>query len=197
MCICSDIQSVDNPFPLVIVQHPSEATHPMGTARILELSLSQCAKVVTNQPDNSPELLHWLHSKEYQCYLLYPSDDAETISSDFIRHHDSEARKPAFVLLDATWRKAYGLLASSSALQALPKVSFSTTFNSRYRVRATSIKGGLSTVEAAAYLFSELEGKPCEQTGYYSLLTCLDKMVAAQMGRMPESVISRYRDHSS
>jgi len=190
-CICEAIVAIDNNTEIVIIQHPSEGKHPMGTARILELSLSRCTLIVTDSPQTNLQLKTLCDN--HRCYLLYPHEEASIASLELLAEHREDTQKqPVFILLDATWRKAYGLLASSERLQQLPKVQLSEAHQGRYRVRATSVKGGLSTVEAAAYLLSDLEGKPCGDSLYQPLLRCLDTMVDFQLAQMPKEVLERY-----
>lgn len=198
-CICHAIVKIDNPDLIVIVQHPAERHHPMGTARILELSLSSCLVIQSAEPELSLQLHELCSHPTNRCYLLYP-DGTSLVASpklerwvDKNRHFLQEPEQQrVFILLDATWRKAYGMLASSPLLQGLPKVQLPSGYQSQYKVRKSTVKGALSTVEAAAYLLSALEGKACSQTPYQSLLDTLETMVDFQINRMPDAVKLRY-----
>ena len=41
-CYCHTLRSVTNDWPVLILQHPNEAKHALGTARIAALSLTTC-----------------------------------------------------------------------------------------------------------------------------------------------------------
>lgn len=197
-CICPFIREIDNSAHIVIIQHPSETKHPMGTARILELSLKNCTLIVTDDPQNNSQVQALCNDEQAQCYLLYPASDAQEINPQWLKEqvigkmNGNILKNKVFFLLDATWRKAYALYASSSLLQSLTKIQLAGTYPSLYTVRSTSVKGGLSTVEAATYLLSALEGERPIAKKYQPLLDCLQHMVDFQLNNMPEEVRQRY-----
>lgn len=193
-CICTHLLCINNPYKVIVLQHPDETKHPMGTARILALCLSQCEIWISADPDALPQLQDLISDNNSLCFLLYPANDALMASPSVINSHFIQAsgREVVFILLDASWRKAYGLLAGSQLLQKMIKLTLPADLESAYRVRATKVKGGLSTVEAAAHLLSAIEGKTLNQTPYHSLISILDKMVDFQLAAMPANVRLRY-----
>ena len=142
-CICSTIELIDNQHFLHILQDPSEEKKAIGTARILDLSLTR-SKISVGEIF-SPSLFA-LHN----CYLLFPDESA--ISADRLCESENINSNSQFILLDGSWKKAYKLLMSNPFLQALPKVVINVSEKSHYRIRKSPREDGLSTVEAGYYL---------------------------------------------
>lgn len=180
VCYCHTITSVNNTWPVVILQHPSESKHPIGTARIAQLSLSRCVlveaerfnKVDLQQPDTNTG----------RPLLVYPSDDADDIGALI------DSPPSPLIFIDASWRKSYRILQESPDLQVLPKVGIQPLKTSRYRIRKSSRSDSLSTLEAVVQALSVLENSSSK---YQILLRSMDWMIEKQMALMGEEVFRR------
>ena len=179
-CICASICALDNQHFLHILQDPSEQNKAIGTARILHLSLSQVKLSVGQVFDPADFDLN-------NTFLVFPSDPSLSVGE--LKSTQTINNLSQFILLDGSWKKAYKLLMSNPFLQALPRVALSVTDKSDYRLRKSPREDGLSTVEAAYHLLSELEG---DSEKFIPLLKVFNQMIDFQIASMPADV---YQQH--
>jgi len=178
-CICASICALDNQHFLHILQDPSEQNKAIGTARILQLSLSKVKLTVGQVFDPADFDLT-------NTFLVFPSE-----SSGSIRNLQAAQKindNSQFILLDGSWKKAYKLLMSNTFLQALPRVTLVVSEKSDYRLRKSPRKDGLSTVEAGYYLLSELSN---DMQQFLPLLETFKKMIDFQISNMPAEVYEK------
>lgn len=178
-CICASICALDNQHFLHILQDPSEQKKAIGTARILDLSLSRVKLTVGDSFDACDFDLN-------NTFLLFPGEQAASVES--LKAQQKIDNNTQFILLDGSWKKAYKLLMNNSFLQCLPKVMINVENNSHYRIRKSPREDGLSTVEAGYYLLSDLENNSEKFT---PLLDVFQKMIDFQIANMPENVYQK------
>ncbi|MFD2180151.1 tRNA-uridine aminocarboxypropyltransferase [Veronia pacifica] len=184
-CICEKITPIGNNIPLLILQHPSEVNQAKGTARILSLSLEHSQLIVGEEFDQNTEFLDQLDNSDINWHLLYPSDNAKTITS---LSSDQNVHNLGLVLLDGTWKKAFKMYQLSQRLQMLPALVLPDDLTGNYRIRKTAKTGGLSTVEAGYHALSLLAN---DNNHYQPLIDCFDKMVAFHLSQLPPDVYER------
>ena len=75
LCLCALIPSLDSRTQVLVLQHSSEASHALNTARLAVLGLRNAQLLVgENFIDES--------SGEVPSYLLFPGEDAVPLSTD-------------------------------------------------------------------------------------------------------------------
>jgi DTW domain-containing protein YfiP len=158
---------------VLILQHPSEAGHALNTARLAVLGLPNSE---LRQGEHFIGLQQLLDDPRWQSCLLFPGEQAMALG-DFA----GAAQRPLqLVVPDGTWRKARKLLYLNPALACLPRVSLGQAAASRYRLRKTSVSGGLSTIEAIAQALQEIEG----DKDFSALLKPFDALIEGQIAAM-------------
>lgn len=189
-CICAHIKTIDSEIELVILQHPNEAKNPIGTARILDLSLANCQIIIGEDFSHNDTLNDILASDDRDCYLLYPREDSIAVTALCGNKLIAEERskKITCILLDSTWRKAYRMYQVSTNLHVLSAIRLQAELPSQYKIRQSSKAGGLSTVEAGYLLLTELDKQPEK---YQSLLSAFNYMIDFQISQMGEAVYRR------
>ncbi|MEZ8079789.1 tRNA-uridine aminocarboxypropyltransferase [Enterovibrio norvegicus] len=190
-CICNTITTIPCDIPLIILQHPSEVHQPIGTARILSLSLPNSQLFVGEDFSNDAALNALLDEHSDVDYsVLYPSDEAIPLSSKNRSTAASDkGRKTGLILLDGTWRKAYKMYQLSKNLHALPAVKLDEIEQGNYRIRKSPKESGLSTVEAGFYALSTMTG---DQTLFHPLMAAFNSMIEFQISQMPPGVYERH-----
>lgn len=167
---------------LGILQHPTEQHQAKGTARLANLCLQNCPIWVGESVEALPDFQTWLQAKP--TYLLFPAQenngtgDEVNITVNKVSAADLSDISVAsmqVLLLDGTWRKAYKLLQTNPALQALPRLQLSGDWPSSYAIRKAPNAQSLSTLEAIHAVLCELEGEPSQFDG---LSLALDDFVA-------------------
>jgi DTW domain-containing protein YfiP len=123
-CVCAELPRVDNQVGLIVVQHPHERAHPLGTARLLRQALGR-VEIVRFEPARPAAPALPAHTA-----LLYPHPAARPLEAL------APAERPRHLLmLDGTWSHAKSMYKALPALHALPHVSLQPATPSRYRVR--------------------------------------------------------------
>jgi Uncharacterized conserved protein len=150
---------------LGILQHPSEQHQAKGTARLAHLCLQDCPIWVGESVDALADLQAWLQAKP--TLLLFPAQEDSAPNQVVYTENmsDTSVSEIQVLLLDGTWRKAYKLLQTNPALQALPRLQLSGEWQSAYAIRKAPNIRSLSTLEAIHAVLCELEGEPSRFDG--------------------------------
>lgn len=181
-CICGAIKRLTNKVSVVILQHPSEEKIAKNTAKLLNLSLTDC-KIIKGENNTDFSMLNSLPVKS--TVLLYPNEHATNL--------DDTNPKPALsnithlVVIDGTWKKAYKILQLTPLLTKFKTVSFKQLPQSRYAIRKAPRADSLSTLEAVAHSLLLIE-----QLNPAPLYNLLDELIQKQTQHMPEHVKARY-----
>jgi len=114
-----------------------------------------------------PALLALLADPQWQPYVVFPGEFVATervvtelrpVTTD-AGNGSAVAKRPLFVLLDATWPEARKMFRKSPYLNHLPVLSLQPAQISRYRLRRSTREDHFCTSEVAALCF-ELAGEP-------------------------------------
>lgn len=184
-CYCADLPCETASVDLIILQHPKESKHPMNTARIAELGLSNCQIIVGEDFSEHARLQEILHTR--RCFLLFPRPDA--IDSQV---QIQQVVPEVVIILDGTWKKARRIYHCNPGLQQLPALSISHDQLSNYRIRKTPNELALSTVEAAVILLRYADKN---DTSHQSLLDAFDRMIQMQIEAMGQGVYQKNYTH--
>lgn len=185
-CYCSRIQKTTNNWPVFILQDVREARHPIGTARIAALSLSE-AELVTldpDKPDPAADLLSKVFSRPLKNpALIYPGDAARPI-------HDLHAgglpngQPRDLLFIDANWGRSLRMMKVFPALSPLPQFVLTGLPISRYRIRKQPSTDTVSTLEAVVCTLQQVE--PAQD--FTAMLATMDWMIGRQIERMGDEV---------
>ena len=178
-CLCALIPSLPSRSRVLLLQHHSEASHALNTARLAALGLQQARLEVG---EVFPDLHAWLNQPGYRPVLLFPGDQAQPLVP--YTSHDSPW---LLVVPDGTWRKARKLLHLNPLLADLPRVTLATVEPSRYRLRKAPGEGALSTVEAVVQALNVLEGAG----RFDEVLRPFDALIEGQIQAMGAEIYSR------
>jgi DTW domain-containing protein YfiP len=185
-CICCWAKPTTTEVEVVILQHPLEASHPKGSARLLHLSLPGSRLVIGES--FSEEMLHDLLYQPLgkqpqpgevplrQPVLLYPA--TSDMPAPAMQNPDS--LPPAsirLIVLDGTWRKSRRMLGAHPLLQTLPRFALAEPPVSRYRIRQAYRPDQLSTLEAVCHTLAQLEN---DELKYQPLLATFDGFIDVQ-----------------
>jgi len=169
-----------------ILQDVREAKHPIGTARMATLSLTQ-AEMVTldpDRPDSSANLLDTVFSRPLtNPALIYPGDNAGAVCD--LAVGGSCANGPRDLLfVDASWGRSLRMTKLFPALAALPRFALSNMPASRYRIRKQPSADAVSTLEAIACVLQQVEpALDCNP-----MLSAMDWVIDQQISRMGSDV---------
>ena len=185
-CICQWIVPLANEVELIILQHMSEENRPLGTARILNLSLDHCTCLIGEDFSDTEALNVLLEDDTYQHFILYPSEQSLCLS-DLATVGEAADKKTRLILLDGTWKKAYKMWQLSTNLHSIPTVKLPEDLQGHYTIRKAPSNNSLSTVEAGFHALNLMEsGKD-----FTPLLTAFEKMIEFQIAQMPPGVFEK------
>lgn len=193
-CVCRWVSPQDSCLPVLILRHPDEAQHAIGTARLVELGLKRAhvetALKVTRERF-AALLEQWSVSKPI---LLYPkalSPDVPHFTLDFETEHFTPPSLlnayDSIILLDGTWRNTRELLLNNVWLKALPTLAINLAEQSRYRIRLAGQESALATIEAVSRVLSVFD----DQFQPESLLRPFEKMIDYQIDRMGREIYQK------
>lgn len=175
VCICDLLCSVHSAQKIIILQHPSEVNHAKNSAKLIQLCVPNSEIWVGENPEDFSRLISWISAQQESACLVYPNDNSKPLETTISRER---CAPPALILLDATWRKAYKLWMNNPWLHTLPAWHFIHPPKSLYRIRKTSVTGGLSTLEALAYTLHFTQG--IDTTPLLSTFTQMQERVFAR-----------------
>ena len=167
LCYCAELVPVSNTTPVIILQHPREQRHPLGTVRILRESLEQVQVLV----DWDHGLRRGTRRLELPAGagLLFPSPGARDLAC-----LAPDELPASLVVLDGTWTQAKALYRDIPGLRSLPHFAFAPDKPSRYRVRREPKQHYVSTVEATVHALLQIEP---ETPGLDRILRVFDRMI--------------------
>ena len=182
-CYCSNLTEERGSVDIIILQHPKEVRHPMNTARIAELGLTNCTLFTGEDFSHNQELLRTINNRN--CFLLFPGPDSINSKEQIAR------QKPEVVIiLDGTWKKARRIYYCNPFLQTLPALFIEHDQQSSYRIRKTPDQSSLSTIEAAVILLRQVDN---DNSSHQPLLDAFDRMIQMQIDTMgPELYRKNY-----
>jgi DTW domain-containing protein YfiP len=184
-CLCSLIPHVPSRTRVLILQHPSEVSHALNTARLAVLGLQNCEIRVGEVFEDLPQLLA---RPGHEPCLLFPGEQAQALGA-----YAESARPRLLVVPDGTWRKARKLLHLNPLLASLPRVQLTDAEPSRYRLRKAPGLGALSTLEAITQALEALEAP----ASFQALLKPFDALIEGQIAAMGEDVYRRNHQRHS
>ncbi|MCI0912707.1 tRNA-uridine aminocarboxypropyltransferase [Pseudomonas putida] len=182
-CLCPLIPSLDSRTRVVLLQHPSETSHALNTARLAALGLVNAELRVGEVFEDLGDLLS---APGYRPVLLFPGEQAQVLAAD----GDAEGRPLMLIVPDGTWRKARKLLYLNPLLEALPRVTLAQVSPSRYRLRKAPEPGAVSTIEAVVQALNVLEQPAC----FDALLRPFEALIEGQIRAMGTETF--HRNHS-
>ncbi|ATP51472.1 DTW domain-containing protein [Pseudomonas putida] len=179
-CLCPLIPSLDSRTRVVLLQHPSESSHALNTARLAALGLVNAELRVGEVFDDLVELLQ---TPGYRPALLFPGEHAQVLTA----YGEGDDRPLLLIVPDGTWRKARKLLYLNPLLEALPRVTLGAVAPSRYRLRKSPEPGALSTLEAVVEALNVLE----QPARFDALLKPFEALIEGQIKAMGAETFQR------
>lgn len=170
-CVCARIPRVDNRTEVLVLQHPRERQHPIGTARFASLGLQRArVEIAWRAGLRETEPPAWLPPGTA---LLYPGKHAREL-----RELPSAERPAHLLVIDGTWNTARTLYRDKLWLQALPQYRFQPAAPGNYRIRREPQADYVSTIEAIVEALQILEP---DTPGLDALLGAFTSMIDQQL----------------
>ena len=133
-----------------ILQHPKETNHAKNTVRLITLCLPDVEVLVGESPEDFASLKEEVLGNPADFNVFYPHVQSQCFEEQF-----SSTTPANLIFIDATWRKAYKIWQHNPWLHCCQSWHFETPPASRYAIRQTKVEGGISTLEALAYVLEK------------------------------------------
>ncbi|MDX2023064.1 MAG: DTW domain-containing protein [Deltaproteobacteria bacterium] len=150
VCVCAQLPELRTQNTnVVLLQHPRESHTGIGTAKLAHLSLP--GSLLKAGLDFSADSQVQAEVRKAPAYVLFPGPQAIAIA-------DLPTDKAiTLIVVDGTWWQAKKLIKLNPWLEQLPRVSFSPTTPSDYRIRRQPAAHCVSTIEALAEVLCQRE----------------------------------------
>jgi DTW domain-containing protein YfiP len=173
LCVCQDIQPIDNKIALLILQHPQEQDKALGTARLTALHFKNATfKTGLSWPSLTKALGRTADPKRWAALYLGSVDPAMVAPGYPVIALDAKgnllpvqetalADIEGVIVLDGTWSQAKTLWWRNPWLLKSKRVVLDPVRPSLYgKLRREPRREGLSTLESVAMLLAHLEDRP-------------------------------------
>jgi DTW domain-containing protein len=170
LCVCQDIQPIDNKIALLILQHPQEQDKALGTARLTALHFKNAVfKTGLSWPSLTKALGRTADPKRWATLYLGSADPALIAPGQSVVALDAKGKLlpiqemalsdiEGVIVLDGTWSQAKTLWWRNAWLLKSKRVVLDPRQPSLYgKLRREPRREGLSTLEAAGMLLAHLE----------------------------------------
>lgn len=191
-CYCSQIHNFDPKINFVILIHPVEVKRRIATGRMSHLCLKN-SYLIKGQNYSGNSLVDGLiQDSEYHSVMLYPGASSKNISLTFENEKKNlfpQDKKLRIFVLDGTWATAKKMLKHSENLKSLPRICFSPSKPSNFRVRKQPNAHCYSTIEAIHHtieLLGESQGFSVQQREHDKLIHAFNYMVEKQLSFVRE-----------
>jgi DTW domain-containing protein len=191
-CVCEHIRPFETDSRFIILMHPMEfKKEKVGTGRFTHLILKNSEIIVDVNFDKNSRFNEALNSS-YESYVLYPGDKTINLSEEI---SSLPSGKKQFFVIDGTWPCAKKMMKLSTKLHGLPRVSFSRSRTSEFKVKHQPLPGCLSTVESIHQVLLELNRLGMEKTAgaEENLMTVFRKTVDQQVALASDPERVAYR----
>ena len=181
-CLCGSVKSFATRMRFVILMHTKEARkQKTGTARLAKLCLKNAELLIGTDFTRDERVNSLLRDPAFSPFVLYPGPKAvnfKTLGDGL----PMEGKTPLIFVIDGTWECAQRLLFRSKNISALPRLSFSRSYTSRFAIKKQPREHCVSTIEAVYYLCGEAEEAGYEDLKAQSenLMVVLKKLVDTQ-----------------
>jgi tRNA-uridine aminocarboxypropyltransferase len=173
LCICHDIERIDNRVALLILQHPQEQDRELGTARLTLLHLKRAAlKIGLSWPSLAKALGRPAEPKRW-AVLYLGAASAATLPRDRelalldakgapLADHEHALRDiEGVIVLDGSWSQAKTLWWRNPWVLKCRRLALNPKQPSRYgKLRREPRREALSTLEAAGLALARLGDQP-------------------------------------
>ncbi|HAU56853.1 MAG TPA: DTW domain-containing protein [Comamonadaceae bacterium] len=161
-CLCALRPQVPTRAGFCLLMADTEPLKPSNTGWLVADGVADTFAFGWARTEVHPGLLALLADLQWQPYLVFPGDFVEpqrVVTQLPPAQEGLPARRPLFVLLDATWPEARRMFRKSPYLDHLPVLSLQPEQLSRYRLRQSANLAHLCTLEVAALCLA-LAGEP-------------------------------------
>jgi DTW domain-containing protein YfiP len=155
-CLCELIPEFNLPSRLCLVIYKRELKRTTNTGQLAIKALTNSIMRVRGDQDSPLDLTNDL-CDDYQSLLLYPSDDASELTTEYLQKLPS--RPIQLIVPDGNWRQASKVHTRQKELKDIPRVKLRNQDIDTHFMRTETMPEGMATLQAIANAFKILEGQ--------------------------------------
>jgi len=180
-CFCPMIKPIEQDIQFVILIHPVEIARRIATGRLAHLCLKNSHLIAGHLFNENKSVKSLLADSENYCVLLYPGIQSANLT---LMSAENRAlikpinKKLTIFVIDGTWATAKKMVNGSHNLKNLPRICFTPSEPSNFRIRRQPNSSCYSTIEAIHQTIGLLGNSSCDHD---HLLEVFDKMVTRQL----------------
>jgi DTW domain-containing protein YfiP len=192
-CYCAQARSFDPMISFAVLIHKIESRRRIATGRMSHLLLKQSLLIEGDCFENNNLVNSLIENPSFFPVVLYPGVGAVDLSKLAPAEQGklfSTNRRLLVFVIDGTWATARRTMRLSSNLAKLPRVCFSPTRESQFKVRKQPAVHCVSTIEAihqTIELLGESQGFEVSSRVHDHLLDVFAQMVERQSSFLPIS----------
>ncbi|HLD22685.1 MAG TPA: tRNA-uridine aminocarboxypropyltransferase [Sulfuricurvum sp.] len=197
-CMCAHIRPIITQTKFVILMHPKEFKKTKnGTGRLTHLSLPNSELYIDIDFSEHTAINALINDPKNLCYVLYPGKNSLNLNQEKV---EAEGKRVVIFIIDSTWPCSVKMLRLSKNIQNLPRLSFTHSKSSQFRIKEQPKEFCLSTIESTLSVLELLHEQGIERIEEGAFVDFLDpftSMVEYQIGcasRSNESVRFIKRD---
>lgn len=186
-CYCPHVQKFDAKINFVILIHPIEVRRRIATGRMSHLCLQDSHLIMGQNYSDDKDVNKLIDDPEYHSIILYPGQKSQNLtplSNDQRAEIFPQNKKLRIFVIDGTWATAKKMVRQSQNLSQLPRICFSPSAPSNFRVRKQPHAACYSTIEAIHHtieLVGATQGFNPQTREHDKLLHVFDSMVERQL----------------
>lgn len=185
-CYCHLIQSVESKINFVILIHPIEAKRRIATGRMSHLSLKNSHLIKGQNFTHNIKANGLIADADYHSVILYPGRNSQNLTDMTVKQRQQiipKDKKLRVFVIDGTWATARKMVRQSTNISSLPRISFTPSTPSTFRVRKQPHGGCYSTIEAIHHTIELMKtpAESIENKSHDNLLKVFNYMVEKQL----------------
>ena len=190
--MCEHINPIQTETKFVILMHPKEYKKTKnGTGHFTNLSLPNSEIHIGIDFTKNNRINELINNSENECYIIYPGKESINLNEKKI----ATQKNIVLFLIDSTWACSKKMIRESQNLIKLPKVSFTHTKKSMFRIKEQPADYCLSTMESTLCILELLNMHNIEkikENAFKNFLKPFHQMIEYQINRAAEHDI-RYK----
>ncbi len=177
ICVCDVFPSVSTRHRWVFVQHFTEDGKTTNTGRLAHLAMPGSQRAWFRSRTEEPQpAVDWGDPDDV--FLLYPREGVELVDPEELAHHP---RPATLVVLDGTWRQTRKMARCIHPLSEVRCIALPEGASARFSLREETLPGGMSTLDAVAWLAGAVEGSDAAEA-LFGLSRCVYERTMASRG---------------
>ncbi|MCC6137649.1 MAG: DTW domain-containing protein [Bdellovibrionaceae bacterium] len=195
-CYCSYVLPFDPKINFAVLIHPIEVKRRIATGRMSHLCLKDSYLIQGQDYTKNSTVNNLIDDTEYNSVILYPGPKSKNISTiSELEKEDlfPKNKKLRIFVIDGTWATARKMTRQSENLKTLPRICFSPSRPSNFRVRKQPKPNCYSTIEAIHHtieLIGDSQDFDVRSRVHDRLLNVFNFMVERQLHFIKESQIN-------